>query len=52
MKKPEMKRFFVRQRAYLDGYICEIIDGHTNEVKYETTNYDLTHAICEKLNNA
>lgn len=48
----ELKRYFVRQRAYFDGYVHEIVDGHTNTVFNTYNDYNIAHKQCEKLNNA
>ena len=46
----ELKRYFVRQRAYFDGYVHELVDGHTNTVLNTYNHYDIAHKHCEELN--
>jgi hypothetical protein len=46
-----LQRYFVRQRAYFDGYVHEIIDGHTNTLLNTYNNYDTAHKHCDNLNS-
>jgi hypothetical protein len=48
----ELKRYFVRQRAYFDGYVHEIVDGWNNIILNTYNNYDTAHKHCKELNNA
>jgi hypothetical protein len=46
------QRYFVRQRAYFDGYLHEIVDGRTGDVFNTYNFYEIAHKHCEELNNA
>ena len=45
------RRYFVRQRAYFDGYLHEIVDGWTNTVINTYNLYHIAHKHCSELNH-